>query len=91
MREDISSWMKKNIYNIFPRIGKQRFPDHIFPVPQYSLTQYYCAKTSGIENTLEKLKKTFKGIAATIPHTGNPVPKVWVATRNKIETLKQTG
>ena len=45
----------------------------------------------GYEDTLENFKNKLKQIAAKLPHIGNPLPKVWVDIRNKIEALKKSG
>lgn len=45
----------------------------------------------GYEATLDEFKDKLKGIAATLPHIGNPLPKKWVDIRIEIEELKLAG
>lgn len=45
----------------------------------------------GYEEKLEIFKNSLKKIASTLPHIGNPLPKVWVDIRNELEALKISG
>ncbi len=45
----------------------------------------------GYKDKLEVFKTALKQIATSLPHIGNPLPKVWVDIRHELEELKVSG